>query len=142
MWHTRVAAMAQCKALTLVFAVLPFFSAHKHCPGDAGNLSKTFAANLSTDKLSAITPDGLSFRVGSVFGLLNEEQVDRLQSGLWEASTDPWIQQALLTDPHCRRPLFVDAGAAFGYYSLRALQTSCRVVHAFNPHPVFAGFMR
>ena len=134
--------MAQCEALTLALAVLPFFCASMHCPGNAGNLSQTFAAtNLSTDQFFALTPDGLSFRTAYPLGLGGRD-VKRLQSGVWESSMDPWIQQALQSDPRCERPLFVDAGAAFGYYSLRALQSSCRVVHAFNPHPIFAGFMR
>jgi len=84
------------------------------------------------------TPDNLTFRRG----ILQANQKQRLETGVWEYGTDTWLQEAVASDPHCSRPLFVDAGAAFGYYSLRALQQPCRSVHAFNPHPKFAGVMK
>lgn len=61
----------------------------------------------------------------------------RLQSGTWEACEDPWMRKAFASDPTCDRPVFMDVGMAFGYYSIRALQSPCRHVHAFNPHPRF-----
>ena len=53
------------------------------------------------------------------------------------------MQRILESDPDCTRPIFVDGGAAFGYYSILAMRASrCRQVQAFNPRPKFAYAMR
>ena len=136
--------MAQGKDAWLILVSLGFPALSRpwaSCPGDAGNLSKTFpATNVSTEQRAVITPDGLSFRLAPPLTRTGWFVEERLRSGIWEPRMAPWIREVLQSDPRCTRPLFLDLGAAFGYYSLQS--DSCRVVHAFNPHPIFASFMR
>jgi len=54
----------------------------------------------------------------------------------WEDGVDQEIMREL--DKNC---VFVDGGAAFGYYSILARRAGA-TVHAFNPHPRFAAEMR
>merc|ERR1712232_581857 len=78
--------------------------------------------------------------------LMDRNKVRRLHRGVWENSSDPIMRSIFQSDPHCEWPIFVDGGAAFGYYSIMALQEDrgnrCRQVHAFNPHAKFAASMR
>uniref|UniRef100_A0A7S4V5B2 Uncharacterized protein n=1 Tax=Alexandrium monilatum TaxID=311494 RepID=A0A7S4V5B2_9DINO len=91
-------------------------------------------------------PSGLTFRMSILEPGGPEDDSDkigRIRRGTWEAAEDPHIQRILDSDPNCSYPVFVDGGAAFGYYSLLAAQKHpCREVQAFNPHPMFAYAMR
>lgn len=91
-------------------------------------------------------PSGLTFRERLLRPSGPDDdsrKIERIRSGVWEAVEDPFIQRILDSDPNCTYPVFVDGGAAFGYYSLLAAQKhACREVQAFNPHPQFAYAMR
>eukprot|EP00667_Euglena_gracilis_P013795 EG_transcript_14262 len=60
---------------------------------------------------------------------------------LWEQLDEPLITKVL---QHAQKgDLFIDAGAALGYYSLLARRLSPDIViHSFNPHPKFVERMR
>ena len=84
-------------------------------------------------------PTGLTFRKH----ILDDDKIRRLESGVWEMEEQPYIEKAFNSDPNCTRALFIDGGAAFGYYSILAsVRNPCREVQAFNPHPRFAEVMK
>jgi FkbM family methyltransferase len=60
---------------------------------------------------------------------------------LWEQLDEPLITKVL---QHAQKgDLFIDCGAALGYYSLLARRISPDIeIHAFNPHPKFIERMR
>jgi len=86
-------------------------------------------------------PSGLTFRTYILDK--RQHQAERLKRGVWEASEQTFIVNAFKSDPNCTRPVFIDGGAAFGFYSLlAAFHSPCREVQAFNPHPLFAECMK
>lgn len=90
-------------------------------------------------------PSGASYRTHILTGENNKgrDKLTPIKLGVWEAGQDPQMQAIFESDPNCTRPIFVDGGAAFGYYSVLAMrQSHCREVQAFNPHPKFAYAMR
>jgi len=84
-------------------------------------------------------PTGLTFRKH----ILKSNQPERILSGIWEKQDQVYMERAFKSDPNCTRPVFIDVGAAFGYYSLlAAVSKPCLQVQAFNPHPRFAEVMK
>lgn len=63
--------------------------------------------------------------------------------GYWEEAEDVQFSQMFADDAICEQPtVFLDVGAAFGYYSILARRvSSCVEIHAVNPHPLFASQM-
>eukprot|EP00906_Rhabdomonas_costata_P024383 RCo035059 len=73
---------------------------------------------------------------------LRKSQRERFeQDNLWEKVDERLITAVLR---HARKgDVFLDLGAALGYYSLLARRISSEIeVHAFNPHPKFVARMR
>lgn len=88
-------------------------------------------------------PTGLTFRTYILDKTPELRQEARLKSGVWEQTEQRFIEDVFQSDPKCTRPIFIDGGAAFGYYSLLAsVHNPCREVQAFNPHPQFAESMK
>jgi FkbM family methyltransferase len=117
------------------------------CPQGTAAADQPVDTQLLNDQKVAHHPNGLTFRTavfednsfGASSAQFTREKSERIESGVWEADQDPYMRKAFNSDPNCEYPLFIDGGAAFGYYSLLAMRLhSCRKVHAFNPHPRFA----
>lgn len=117
------------------------------CPQGTAASDQPVDNQLFMDQKVTHHPNGLTFRTavfednsfGARSAQFTRDKSTRIESGVWEADQDPYMQKAFDSDPNCEYPLFIDGGAAFGYYSLLAMSMhSCRKVHAFNPHPRFA----
>jgi FkbM family methyltransferase len=118
-----------------------------HCPQGTLATDQPVDISLQNDKKVATHTNGLTFRTavftdnsqGPRSAEFAKDKIARIQRGVWEDDQDPYMTAAFNGDPNCEYPIFIDGGAAFGFYSLLAQRLqSCRKVHAFNPHPRFA----